>query len=769
MLKLGVIQDDLENVLKHLHRDLAGVDLRPSFAIEVEQVPRFLLVETDPVPDGILVGIVEPPALDGSLADSRDQFLAIGAGEMEELQDVDMFLEKPGLFHTPRHPIENQDVDVRLEHVQGGAGVDLLPKKPHGQFVGHEIASAAVFDELLPDLGSRIHGAKGVSHGEMIKPRDRSEYRALSPLTGAGSPQKNEGFVSPAVLVHGKKTPIKIQLSYFQQSITLPVPNAGLTMLFSPFIALRYLKPKRTFVSIITVISILGVCLGVWLLTVVIAVFSGYGEKIKENILGFEPHLEIRAGGYIDDFVPFLEKLDRIEGVTWRTPFVWGNIIMDYQGMRLAPVIRAIVPPDPESEPEEYGRLQAKIAMRDNPAYDPETAPDEPEQVPAGKFHLDPYTAVVGDAMAESMGIDVGSKLLLYSPKDVNSIMAALDDIKSDDENTRKAAVADVEKLTVPQEVTVSGLFDSGNYEVDANLIFLHLETGQILYNFDLEESHGIAIRTDDAFKAADYKDRLLVELGLGSLQTVDIPVFRTAATHVLRSPLFLGTLAFLVLAAAGIALGFKSRKPWGWYFALVGIAALVLAFFCWRVFSEINDGRTFVIQTGGEPYQLLTWMKIHKLIFDAIATERQAMYLILFIIMIVSGFCIMNTMITVTFQKRSEIGLMKALGARESQIAWLFLFQGMFVAFIGVIAGLGLAQLTIWQRNNIASAIGNAFGVDLFSEEIYKVDGGLPAVQTWADLTIISIGAFIACTLAALIPALIAANLQPAKALRSE
>lgn len=128
-----------------------------------------------------------------------------------------------------------------------------------------------------------------------------------------------------------------------------------------------------------------------------------------------------------------------------------------------------------------------------------------------------------------------------------------------------------------------------------------------------------------------------------------------------------------------------------------------------------------------------------------------------------------MNTMITVTFQKRSEIGLMKALGAREGQIAWLFLLQGMFVGLIGVIVGLLLAQVTIWQRNTISNFIGNAFGVDLFSAEIYKIDGGLPASQTPSDLVIISIGAFAACTLAALIPAVMAANLQPAKALRSE
>ena len=539
-------------------------------------------------------------------------------------------------------------------------------------------------------------------------------------------------------------------------------------MFFSPFIALRYLKPKRTFVSIITVISVLGVTLGVWLLTVVIAVFSGYGEKIKENILGFEPHLEIRAGGYLEDFVPMMEKLDHCEGIVSASPFVWGSVIMEYNGMRNAPVIRAIMPPK-EGSPD-HKRFSAKLAKRPNPKYDKKTAPDEPEMIPAGEFYLDPYSAVIGDAMAKNLGIRVGSKILLYSPKDMDSILEALQDIEGADEAKRKQATAEVKKLTIPQEVTVTGIFDSGNWDVDANLIFLDLETGQVLYNFDLEEAHGIAIRTDDAFRANEYKEKLLVDLGMGTLKKSEYTpmsaanhaVFRWGTLQQLNLTVILGLIIFLIVT--------RKKKGLRWIaYVLFGLVIAILGIHWISAFAEASRSSHFVEQTGKNPNQLLTWMQIHKLIFDAIAAERQAMYLILFMIMIVGGFCIMNTMITVTFQKRSEIGLMKALGARESQIAWLFLLQGMFVGLIGVVLGLLLAQITIWQRNTIATVIGNAFGVDLFSAEIYKIDGGLPASQTASDLVIISIGAFIACTLAALVPAVMAANLQPAKALRSE
>lgn len=452
-------------------------------------------------------------------------------------------------------------------------------------------------------------------------------------------------------------------------------------MLFSPFVAARYLKPKRTFVSIITVISILGVALGVWLLAVVIAVFTGYGERIKDSILGFEPHLVLKTGGIVKNWPEAYEQIKEEDGVTSVTPFVAGQVVMQVTNargtFRQAPMIRGILPP----EEEELARMNEKIAL----AKDPNFPMDPPKMVRRGEFDVNGYySAVIGDGLADANGIDVGDTILLYSPSDFDAIMNSLDQIENaSDETSREAGMNEIREMTAPQEVTITGIFDSGHWDFDSNIVFLHLETAQVLYNFDLEESHGIAVRTVDGFQANAFKER------------------------------------------------FYEFLP--------------------------------------QEYLALTWMEMHKLIFDAVAAERQAMYLILFMIMIVGGFCIMNTMITVTFQKRSEIGLMKALGAREGQVAWVFLFQGILVGLVGVVVGLVMAQVTLYFRNDVAGFIGKNFGVDIFAAEIYKVDGGLPAEQTLRDLIIISTGAFLACIIASVIPALIAASLQPAKALRSE
>ena len=79
---------------------------------------------------------------------------------------------------------------------------------------------------------------------------------------------------------------------------------------FSLYLALRYLKPKRTFVSVITVLSVLGVALGIMCLIVVIAVMSGFDRELRQRLVGFEPHLRVSSAiGPIEDWEALQEKL----------------------------------------------------------------------------------------------------------------------------------------------------------------------------------------------------------------------------------------------------------------------------------------------------------------------------------------------------------------------------------------------------------------------------------------------------------------------------
>src|SRR5271170_7527423 len=128
---------------------------------------------------------------------------------------------------------------------------------------------------------------------------------------------------------------------------------------FELLLALRYLRPKRTFVSIITLISVVGVALGVAVLIIVISVMSGFDHDLRSKILGFNAHLKIFAldeSGRVktmenyEDVMNLVASNKNVRGVA---PFVLGQVLVETQptngqsSLTDAPWIRGV---DPNSE-----------------------------------------------------------------------------------------------------------------------------------------------------------------------------------------------------------------------------------------------------------------------------------------------------------------------------------------------------------------------------------------------------------------------------------
>ena len=89
-----------------------------------------------------------------------------------------------------------------------------------------------------------------------------------------------------------------------------------------------------------------------------------------------------------------------------------------------------------------------------------------------------------------------------------------------------------------------------------------------------------------------------------------------------------------------------------------------------------------------------------------AMSNERVMMWIVLLIIAVVAAFSVMNTTITVTTQKRREIGVLTALGSRQSQIIGIFVSQAAFVGSLGTLAGLILSGLVLQYRDEIRMGI---------------------------------------------------------------
>src|SRR5881275_793640 len=99
---------------------------------------------------------------------------------------------------------------------------------------------------------------------------------------------------------------------------------------FELLLALRYLRPKRTFVSVITLISVLGVSLGVAVLIIVISVMSGFDRQLRDKILGFNAHLKIfrSQGAPIIDYPAVMKAVAANKHVRAAAPFVVGQVLI---------------------------------------------------------------------------------------------------------------------------------------------------------------------------------------------------------------------------------------------------------------------------------------------------------------------------------------------------------------------------------------------------------------------------------------------------------
>jgi lipoprotein-releasing system permease protein len=133
-----------------------------------------------------------------------------------------------------------------------------------------------------------------------------------------------------------------------------------------------------------------------------------------------------------------------------------------------------------------------------------------------------------------------------------------------------------------------------------------------------------------------------------------------------------------------------------------------------------------------------------------------------------VAAFGITSAQITFVVQKTREIGVLKALGASNGQVMWLFLSQSVIVGVFGVLAGFGFGLLLLRYRNDFLDAMNKLFGFELFPKSIYAFDR-LPALIVPSDIAIICGGSLLICLLAGLLPAWNAGRLQPVEALRRE
>ena len=452
----------------------------------------------------------------------------------------------------------------------------------------------------------------------------------------------------------------------------------------SLFLALRYLRPKRSFVSIITIISVLGIMLGVGVLIVVISVMKGFEIDFKKLLIGFEPHVVMvqdpisnlpRAEGdpQPSKWQDMRGKVLKLPGVTSATPFVSGMIFLKTERSELTPIeIYGM----PEKRAEALVDKLSKHLIK--------ARPGEPQ----GSLDMSGDNIVLGDELANKLGIQVGDKVSVYSSVGLQrKAEYELAKRRAQSEGKPEPKEPDGEVIN-ERPLTVVGLLRT---ETTWGRCYMPLEVAEELFELH-GRVHGIAVELKDAYAAKEFTGKLMeLQRRTGELQV-------------------------------------NGQLPEDWTFT--------------------------------------TWMQRHHARLAAIEDERVMMWFVMSFVILVAAFSVMNTTITVTVQKRREIGILTALGSRVSQIIGIFMSQALVVSIIGTVLGYIGGMTVLEYRNTIRENVAKYLGRKIFDPEIYGLES-LPAFTEPMDIAVICTVSVILCLAAAFLPAYFAARVDPAVALR--
>ncbi len=415
--------------------------------------------------------------------------------------------------------------------------------------------------------------------------------------------------------------------------------------MFGPFermVAARYLRARRKegFVSVIAGFSFAGIMLGVATLIIVMSVMNGFRTELLDRILGANGHLSVYSvvGQGFSDYEAQSRRIAMMPEVTYAMPLVEGQVMATANGRNQGALVHGIAPDD----------LKARPIFADN--------------IQVGSladFH-GPDVAVIGERMARKMGLRIGDKLSLVSPKG------------------RATAFGSIPRI---RAYTIVGVFKVGMVEYDSSYVFIPMEAAQVYFSLP------------------------------GRVTQIDI--------------------------------GLKDPD------AVAAVAQKLLPLLT--------------------PEQsMYDWRRANSSFFNAVQVERNVMFLILTLIILVAAFNIISGLIMLVKDKGRDIAIMRTMGATRGAVLRIFLMAGASIGVVGTAAGVVLGLAFCANIEHIRRFIEQFTNTDLFNEEIYFLSK-LPAVVDPSEVVTVVVMALVLSLAATIYPAWRAARLDPVEALRYE
>lgn len=295
-------------------------------------------------------------------------------------------------------------------------------------------------------------------------------------------------------------------------------------MPFELFINLRYLRSKRKqiFVSIITLISMLGIFLGVATLIIVLAVMTGFANELRNKILGINAHLIVTGfGGEMDNDNAIRELIASTNGVVASSPFVMGQGMIQSERVIRGTVIKGVLPEEAlrvinpgQMIAGDFANLQSHGGI---------TTSRSPED-------KDTPGVIIGRELAAQLHLHLHDRISMISPFGVSTPMGQIPRVK---------------------RFVVVGIFESGFFEYDSSLVFISLEEGQSFFGMG-ERITGIEAKVNDIYQADTIALEIARRLGQVYWVRTWMEMNRSlfAALKLERRVMFL-ILSLIVLVAA--------------------------------------------------------------------------------------------------------------------------------------------------------------------------------------------------------------------------
>ena len=427
-------------------------------------------------------------------------------------------------------------------------------------------------------------------------------------------------------------------------------------MRFEYLIGIRYLRARRRerFVSLIAIISLAGVMLGTFALTVALSMMSGFQVDLRQRLLSFTPEIVVeRADGQVWNPSALREQIAAIPNVVAVAPFVTSQVMAVGTSPNGAPsymaggMLRGVIAKDNPTLTELQSTLQAGTVASLGEKL-PVDVVDNGE-----KRTVELPSAIVGRTLALDLGAArIGDTITLISPASL-------------------AGAAGSPRL---KRFVVSGFFYSGMYDFDSSLIFVDIASGRTLLADDPQLESGLEVRVRDMFDAP--------------------------------------------------SVGAK-------------IAAL-----------------------AGPGFSVKDWTEANAPLFNALQLEKFTYFLVLMLIVLVAAFNIIATLVMVVMERRKEIAILRAMGARAASVAAIFLTEGAVLGIVGTVLGTGAGFVTSWAvgKWHLIKLPADMFIISYVPVRIYPL-----------NFIMVALASILLCVMAALYPALKARSLSPVEVIRYE